>query len=819
MKVGTRLYSSFIGIALILVIVGVIGIVGINQIRGKVSSVVETAPLIDASMKMAIAATKDRLMIMELMTTTSNEELDTFWKEHIGIVNNFNAYGEAILNGKETEEGTIYATKNTALKKIVKNAKNYHDNEFQPRIDQIKELMMKKFVLKDKSIETIAELEAKFDELLIDLRNFEDGVKDQIKNKIELGTTADEILATENTWADMAMEMKTSLAMVLIYIEKYARITEKSSFDDIDKLFHAHIEELDEWIGALLNGAETVEGNIAPVNNRDLKNMTLAIEKKVNEIIKPVTLEVMGILKQIVDIETKLGVVDEEADENGEKLAAILKGIENGAKEEIGATQAGAQGITETSSFILIVVTSVGLAIAIALSFFITRAIARPLKQLSDTVIDVEHNGDFSKRINVKSNDEVGQTVFAFNCLMESLQSAISGITDTMRALSLGDFSKHIAIELKGDLDALKKAVNGSCTSVSSAMDCILATADQLKSADFAGFDKTDRVKLEGELQTINNNMNNAVQSISTVMKDINRVMKAVATGDLTQRVSVDAKGDINKLKDRINNSVDALSKTLANTMEKTHHVAVAAGQSSSAVGQISDGAQNQMHSINEIATAIKETNSATEEVCQNISKAGNNAQQITQSVNKCKLKIDNLVEVVKVIAQNSEEIGKITDVIETIANKTNMLSLNAAIEAAGAGEHGKGFAVVADEVRKLAEQSANSAQNIAELIEQAVSEAGRAVSSVTEVNSDMETITVEVDKSDKMLEQIAAITEEQSAAMQQVSANVSTLNQIGETNAAATEEITATVMDLSRLAKETKDEIEVFKLNGKLNS
>ncbi len=445
-----------------------------------------------------------------------------------------------------------------------------------------------------------------------------------------------------------------------------------------------------------------------------------------------------------------------------------------------------------------------------------SKVITNPLARLSNTVIEVEHTGDFSKRIDIVGRDEVGRTVNAFNSLMNSLESAVVGITEVVKAFSKGNFTESMSVEVKGDLKAVKEGINGSSNSISVAIDSISETISAL---GHGVFDYHNDVKLEGELGFMKERIDETTKSISTIMGDINRVMESVAAGDLTQRVTIEANGDLNKLKERINSSICDLSKTLSNTMEKTHHVAVAAGQSSSAVGQISEGAQNQMRSISEIAATINQTNTSTDEVCQNVAGANMNAQQITKNVNNCKAKIDNLVEIVRVIAQNSEEIGKITDVIETIANKTNMLSLNAAIEAAGAGEHGKGFAVVADEVRKLAEQSANSAQNIAGLIEQAVNETGRAVSSVNEVDSDMETITVEVAKSDKMLEQIASITEKQSRAMQQVSENVTTLNQIGETNATATEEITATVMDLSRLAQETKDEIEKFRLNGHCNS
>jgi methyl-accepting chemotaxis protein len=149
--------------------------------------------------------------------------------------------------------------------------------------------------------------------------------------------------------------------------------------------------------------------------------------------------------------------------------------------------------------------------------------------------------------------------------------------------------------------------------------------------------------------------------------------------------------------------------------------------------------------------------------------------------------------------------------VIEKIANKTNLLSLNAAIEAARAGEHGKGFAVVADEVGKLALNSAESSQEIAVLVRQAVEEANSAVKAVMEVSQDMASIELETQATDQMLQRIASALEEQSAAVEQINANLNNLDHIARSNAAASEEIAATVLELSRIADATRREVQKF--------
>ncbi len=277
------------------------------------------------------------------------------------------------------------------------------------------------------------------------------------------------------------------------------------------------------------------------------------------------------------------------------------------------------------------------------------------------------------------------------------------------------------------------------------------------------------------------------------------------------QRIQASASGDLLRLKNDINGSLEALAETLRQVHQNTRQVATASGQTNIAISQIADGVQNQTVALSQVATAVRQTTTAVADVSRNTEFASAQAGEAATRTRSGLQKMEKMVDIVNRIAINSQKINKITEVIEGIANKTNLLSLNAAIEAARAGEHGKGFSVVAEEVGKLAQSSAQSSQEIASLVGEAVQETRNAVDAVAEVRADMTSLETSSQQTRNMLERIAAAMEEQATAVEEINANLNSLDQIATANAAASEEITATVMSLSQLADATRQEVERF--------
>jgi methyl-accepting chemotaxis protein len=435
------------------------------------------------------------------------------------------------------------------------------------------------------------------------------------------------------------------------------------------------------------------------------------------------------------------------------------------------------------------------------------KSITKPLQALRNMVTSVETSSDFSRRIKDLADDEVGQTARAFNQLMSVQQLAIVEVNKAVEALAAGNFDVEIKADLQGDLRTMKDAVNASAVSVRATMSALAEVMSALHNGDFS---QRMSSQVKGELR---GQVDQAMEAMQTLLGDVARVMNDVASGDLTGRITAEGRGELASLKANVNQSLDALTETMRNVHSNTRQVAAAANQTSQAISQISDGAQNQMHGIAQLANAVKETAASVTDVSRNTEAASSGSRESVAIVRNGKAKMATMVEVVNGIAANSEKINKITEVIESIANKTNLLSLNAAIEAARAGEHGKGFSVVAEEVGKLAASSAESTQEITLLVQQAVAEARRAVATVQEVSADMERIEAGATEADGMMQRISAALEQQSNAVQEINANVSTLNRIAQSNASASEEITATVIELSKIADSTRREVDQFKI------
>ena len=317
--------------------------------------------------------------------------------------------------------------------------------------------------------------------------------------------------------------------------------------------------------------------------------------------------------------------------------------------------------------------------------------------------------------------------------------------------------------------------------------------------------------------------------------------VQEIADGKLKTRLEIKSNDELGKLSTAVNTMTENLAEVIGEVQGSANEVAGAATEIASGAEQMAAGMEEQRRQTSQVSAAVEEMSTSVSEVAEKSTgaarksddggeqavKGGEIVQETIAGMNAISEQVNESVGAVGELGRRSGQIGEIIDVINDIADQTNLLALNAAIEAARAGEHGRGFAVVADEVRKLAERTTKATEEVADSIKAIQDETSKAVERMEagkgrvdegvqlaqQAGSALELIVSGAKEMAPMIQGIAAAAEEQSSAANEISSNVERINAVTNESADGVNQVAQAAGTLSQKAETLQGLVRRFEL------
>ncbi|UOS97041.1 methyl-accepting chemotaxis protein [Xanthomonas arboricola] len=508
-------------------------------------------------------------------------------------------------------------------------------------------------------------------------------------------------------------------------------------------------------------------------------------------------------------------------------------------------------------AMLMVVSTVIALLLGATIALLLTRSVVLPLRQ-SLRLAERINDGDLRSQDLPTSRDESGQLLRAMQQMQRRLQDVISAQRSMAARHDAGEISyrtdaqqfpgeyghmvqdtnalvhAHVQTQLRmtevmgsyaiGDLapeieqyPGEKAAITATMQQVKQNLRAINAQIQQLTQAACAGNFalRGQPEKFEHDFRLMVENLNTMMATSDTNLARFSDLLRCIADGDLTVRMTGNFHGVFASMRDDANSTVHRLTDIVTHIQTTSNSIGFAAEDIASGNQELSRRSEQQAASLEETAASMEELTSTVKQNAEHASRANQLALGAAAIASEGRDVVGQVIEQMSGIEASSRRIADIISVIDGIAFQTNILALNAAVEAARAGEQGRGFAVVASEVRTLSHRSSDAAKEIKRLIDDSVQRVADGATLVHKAGTTMGEVVTSVQHVTDIMGHISAASQEQAGGIEQVNLTIAQMDETTQQNVSLVEAASTAARSLEAHSTQLTQAVEVFKVNA----